>query len=173
MPISRITPTKRGKMAALGAASALVLAVGALIKPWEGRELAAYRDIVGVWTICYGETKDVRPGQTATPAECDRKLLERVEHDYRRPLTACIATFDDAPISWQAAAISLAYNVGVPKVCNSTAAKRARERQWLASCMAMTAFNKAGDKVRTGLVNRRENGDAQRIGEAELCVSGL
>ncbi|MNW16158.1 hypothetical protein D3C71_2149160 [compost metagenome] len=41
------------------------------------------------------------------------------------------------------------------------------------SCEAATAWNKAGGKVLRGLVLRREMGDEKRIGEAELCVSGL
>ncbi|WP_454623470.1 hypothetical protein [Brucella anthropi] len=40
-------------------------------------------------------------------------------------------------------------------------------------CNAMTAFNRAGGKVGEGLRKRRERGDAQRIGELELCLAGL
>jgi lysozyme len=40
-----------------GATVAGILALAALlVKPWEGRELNPYRDIVGVWTVCYGYT---------------------------------------------------------------------------------------------------------------------
>lgn len=38
---------------------------------------------------------------------------------------------------------------------------------------AATVFNRVGGRMVIGLVNRREMGDPSRIGEAELCVSGL
>jgi GH24 family phage-related lysozyme (muramidase) len=70
------------------ATDALVVAT-ATISHWEGRELRAYRDIVGVWTICDGETKGVRPGQTATPAECD-SMLARNLIVYEAGLDRCL-----------------------------------------------------------------------------------
>ena len=39
--------------------------------------------------------------------------------------------------------------------------------------MAATAFNRAGGRMVVGLANRRGMGDAARIGEGELCASGL
>ena len=44
---------------------------------------------------------------------------------------------------------------------------------YVQSCKAATAFNKAGGRMIIGLAMRREMGDASRIGEGELCVSGL
>lgn len=173
MPINKIAPTRRAKAALAGGAGLVALVATVLATPWEGRELKAYRDIVGVWTICDGETKGVRPGMTATSEQCDRMLYERLEKDFHQPLRGCIIGFDEKPLSWRASALSLAYNVGVGAVCKSTAARLAREGRIRESCEAMTAFNRAGGRVITGLVNRREMGDATRIGEAELCVSGL
>lgn len=165
--------SKRAKAAIAGAATAVALATGALIKPWEGLRTTAYRDVVGVWTVCYGETEGVKPGMKVTPARCEEMLAERVHDDYYKPLARCIAGFDAKPVSWQAAAISLAYNVGVSAVCRSTAARLAREGHYRESCEAMTRFNKAGGKTVRGLVLRREHGDAQRMGELELCLEGL
>lgn len=149
---------------AVGAAAGVALAISALIKPWEGLELRSYPDIVGVWTICYGETKGVRPGQTSTKAECEDKLLTRVVNDYYYPLTLCVPDFDRKPVGWQAAMISLTYNVGVGAACKSTAARLAREGRIADSCRAMTAFNKAGGRVVQGLVNRRS-------AELKVCLS--
>ncbi|WP_425294892.1 glycoside hydrolase family protein [Neomesorhizobium albiziae] len=52
--------SKRARRALIGATGAIALAITTLIQPWEGRELKAHKDIVGVWTICNGETKGVR-----------------------------------------------------------------------------------------------------------------
>lgn len=165
--------SKRARNAIIGAVSAVALATTALIQPWEGRELKAYRDIVGVWTICDGETKGVKPGMVVTAEWCDQRTRTRVENDYHQPLRVCIKDFDDAPLSWRAAMISLSYNVGVGAACEATAARLARSKMWADSCQAMTRFNRAGGKVIRGLVLRRTNGDATRIGERELCLAGL
>ncbi|TIL94667.1 MAG: lysozyme [Mesorhizobium sp.] len=190
MPINKIVSSKRAKAAiaavvaacvaaggALWPAStppAVVLAVNALIVPWEGLVLKSHWDrYAKIWDICYGETKGIGPGMTKTKAECDALLIKRVTNDYYKPLTKCIAGFEEKPISLQASLISGAYNFGVGAACKSTAARLARDGKYRQACEAQTAFNKAGGQVVNGLVKRREMGDAQRIGEAELCVSGL
>jgi hypothetical protein len=48
----------------------------ALIEQFEGLELEAYQDLVGVWTIGYGHTRGVRPGQTVTKAEAEALLQQ-------------------------------------------------------------------------------------------------
>jgi len=149
------------------------LAIDKLIKPWEGVHLVAYRDIVGVPTICWGETKGVKMGMRKTLAECDAMLIKRVTNDYYLPLVDGVKGYTRAPDSLQASMISLAYNVGTGGARGSSAAKRLTEARYREACEAATSWNKAGGKVVRGLVNRREMGDAQRLGEAELCVSGL
>jgi lysozyme len=163
----------RAIKALAGAATAVALATTVLIQPWEGRELRAYQDIVGVWTICDGETLNVKPGMVKTNAECDAMTLRRVENDFYKPLTKCIKGYTAAPVSLQASLLSAAYNVGVRAICTSTAAKLAAAKRYVESCHAITRFNRAGGKVIRGLKLRREYGDASRIGELELCLAGL
>ena len=55
------------------AAAAMAIAT-ALAIPAEGLRQVAYRDPVGVLTICYGSTTDVRPGQYAPLSECKDRL---------------------------------------------------------------------------------------------------
>lgn len=170
--------SKRAKVAIAGAVTAIALATTALIQPWEGLVLSSHWDrYAKIWDICNGETridgKPVRPGMSFTAAECKAMLNKRVMQDYYLPLTRCIAGFDAKPKSWQAVAISTSYNLGVGTICNSTAAKLAREGRYRQSCEAFTRFNRAGGQVVEGLKRRREYGDAQRIGELELCLEGL
>jgi GH24 family phage-related lysozyme (muramidase) len=165
--------SKRAVAALAGATSGVALAIGVLIHPWEQTRLVSYRDMVGVWTVCDGETKNIGPNMRFTPEQCKAMLDKRTEDDYHKPLTQCIPGFDKKPLSWQAAAISLAYNVGVGAVCKSTGAALARAGRMADSCLAFTRFDRAGGKVVQGLVNRRTDGDATRIGEYELCVAGL
>jgi len=198
MPINKIVSTKRAKAAiaaALAAAlaggwmsmkdtsptvhpPAVVLAADALIKPWEGLVLSAHWDKFSKrYDICYGDTlingKPVTAGMRFTKAQCDAIFEKRVYTDYYLPLTKKIPGFTSFPVSVQAAQISGAYNFGVAGMAGSRAAKLASAGQYRAACEAQTAWNKAGGQVLTGLVHRREMGDAQRLGEAELCVSGL
>lgn len=154
----------------------VALAVESLIKPWESLKLTSYRDMVGVWTVCWGETrlngKPVVAGMTFTKKQCDDILMSSVM-DYYLPLVDKLQGFNEAPISLQASMISLAYNIGVDRARTSTAGKRLTAKRYKDACVAATAWNRADGKVTKGLVNRREMGDAQRMGEAELCVSGL
>jgi GH24 family phage-related lysozyme (muramidase) len=176
MPLNRIAPTLRGKAALAGATAAVALAIGTLIVPWEGVKYHAYLDRLArppVWTICAGDTANVKPGMVETPEGCDKRLSDRINREFLPGLRACIKDFDDKPISWQAAMLSLAWNLGVRRTCGSQAAQFARAGEIKNSCLAMTAFNQAGGKIVPGLVKRRETGDGTRIGEAELCVSGL
>jgi len=154
----------------------VVLASEYLVNPWEGEVLKAYLDRVAdppVWTICAGDTQNVKPGMVETPKGCKDRLERRMTKEFRPALTACISDFNGKPISWRAMMDSLAWNIGARAACNSRAAAFGRQNKFHESCLAATAFNKAGGRVVIGLVKRRENGDAQRIGEAELCVSGL
>jgi GH24 family phage-related lysozyme (muramidase) len=154
----------------------VVLAVESLIKPWESLKTTSYKDMVGVWTVCWGETringKPVTPGMTFTKKQCDDMLTASVM-DYYLPLVDKLEGFNQAPISVQASMISLAYNIGVDRARTSTAGKRITAKRYREACEAATAWNQANGKVTRGIVNRREMGDAQRLGEAELCVSGL
>jgi GH24 family phage-related lysozyme (muramidase) len=152
---------------------AVTLSIDKLIKPWEALRSRAYRDSVGVPTICWGETKGVKLGMVKSVSECEAMLKTRVVNDYYLPLVDKAKGFSAAPVSVQAAMISGAYNFGVGGQLKSTAIRKLAAGDFRGACEAQTAWNKANGKVLTGLVNRREMGDAQRLGEAELCVSGL
>ncbi|RUU22667.1 glycoside hydrolase [Mesorhizobium sp. M7A.F.Ca.AU.002.06.1.1] len=163
---------------------AVVLAVDSLIIPWEGLVLKSHWDrFAKKYDICHGDTlvngKPVTPGMSFTKEQCHDMLMKRVVNDYYKPLTRCIAGYTKLPVSLQASLLSGAYNFGVGSkekhkgLCGSRAASFAEAGDYNTACLAMTAFNKAGGDIVQGLVRRREMGDAQRIGEAELCVSGL
>lgn len=165
---------KRAKGVLASGLGLVAMTAAYLTVPWEGVENKAYYDKLGrVWTVCAGETKGVKPGDRYTDAQCLKMLETRLENDFRKPLQKCIVTFDLAPISVQASMLDLSYNIGTGAACKSTAARRMTERKWREACHAMTLYNRAGGKVIEGLKKRREYGDAQRIGELELCLAGL
>jgi GH24 family phage-related lysozyme (muramidase) len=139
-----------------------------LIAKWEGLRTTAYRDIVGVWTVCYGETKGVRPGDTYTKAEC-RAMLAREVAAYRTGLHEYFAPKskqDRLTPERDAAYVSLAYNVGIRGAGKSTATRRLNAGNIAGGCDAITWWNKAGQRVVRGLVRRRAD-------EYRLCMAGL
>ena len=158
----------RSRLIAGGVATALGASTIGFVAKWEGLETKSYRDIVGVWTVCYGETKGVGPGQKHTKAECDQKLVDRLVTDFEPGVVRCVGPDSAAlaPDGLYLGMMSVSYNIGTGAFCRSTAAKRAAARDWRGACTALTWFNKAGGKTVRGLVNRRNE-------EFDICVSDL
>lgn len=88
------------------------------IRMFEGLELDAYQDIVGVWTIGFGTTGDnIGPGMHISEEQATRYLLDYISQDWRALDPAVEPEL--APHE-QAAILSLSYNVGRGRVADST-----------------------------------------------------
>ncbi|MER5173951.1 lysozyme [Thioclava kandeliae] len=153
---------KRHAAGVAGVAAAIALAI-TTIAPWEGRELRAYRDIVGIPTICFGETEGVKMGDVATEAECHTQLAKRVAQ-FEAAIRPCLPA--SLPERTRAAFISAAYNIGSHGFCRSSMSRRALSGDLRGACDALLMWNKAGGRVVRGLTNRRK-------AERDLCLSGL
>lgn len=79
------------------------------VGPWEGQRTTAYKDIVGVWTVCYGETRGVKQTDKYTDAEC-RDMLSFALGEFYSKVEPCLA--DRVTQNQRIAVTSLAYNVG-------------------------------------------------------------
>ena len=132
----------------------------AVVGAFEGYRSQSYPDLVNVPTICYGETKNVKLGQKATKEECDEKLSARLV-EFNNGVNSCVTW--DLRDNERAAAVSLAYNVGIKAFCGSTVVKRFNAGDKQGACDAFLMWNKAGGKVVQGLVNRRQK-------EREMCL---
>lgn len=134
---------------------------------WEGLSLVPYRDLAGVLTICYGETKGVAVDDRYTQAEC-QAMLAREVLVYRAGLhtfyTVETRTTRLPPLR-DVAFVSLAYNIGVTAAGGSTAVRRLNAGHVAAACEALTWWNKSGDRIIRGLVRRRAE-------ERQLCLEG-
>ncbi|MFK3888468.1 lysozyme [Sphingomonas sp. NPDC079357] len=159
-------PRPRRSLVAVVGVTAAALIVP-FVSQWESGgkpRLTAYRDLVGVWTICDGVTGDVRPGSAETPDGCKaREEAALVRH--ADPVLACTPVLRDRPAQL-AAAVSLAYNIGTNGYCASTIARRFNAHQWRAACDAFLLWNRAGGRVVPGL-------DRRRHAERALCLKGL
>lgn len=129
----------------------------------EGLRQTAYRDSIGVPTICYGETKGVHMGDRHTKAECDAMFVERLD-EFASAVEKCVKL----PMSdkTEVAFVSLAYNIGHAGFCKSSVVRLYNEGRQIAACDAMLRFNRAGGIVFPGLTKRRER-------ERKLCHEGL
>jgi len=199
MPI-KLVPSKRASAAVASIAAVAVggyatlpsgykvhddtaLAIKYLTGPWEGRRLVAYLDKLPNpprWTICDGDTTDVKPWQVETDAGCDKRVAVKMERDYRPPLVACVPDWDKHPLGWRGAMLDLSWNIGTAATCNSTAiavvktaVRLKKVPDYKASCGYATLYVKSGGRTYDGLVKRRGMGDASRIGDGEMCVSGF
>ncbi|MCO1382558.1 lysozyme [Burkholderia multivorans] len=153
----------------VGAAAAALLF--SIVPKFEGLELVARPDPIGIITACYGDTKNVRAGQRFTPAECRARLEQRlIEH--AEPVLKCTPGLKGHTFQL-AAAISFAYNVGAGAYCGSTTAKRFNAGDWKGACRALNEADNgrqqwvtAGGRVLPGLVKRRAE-------ERALCERDL
>lgn len=128
-----------------------------LICNFEGLELKAYDDGVGVWTIGYGTTKypngiRVKKGDTCT--------LEQAKAYMQNDLKAFEQTVNSAikvPLNQNQfdALVSLAYNIGATAFKKSTLVKRLNEGNYKAAANQFNVWVNAGGKRMQGLVNRR------------------
>lgn len=138
-----------------------------LVKRWEGKMLKAYPDPAtggAPWTIGYGHTGGVRPGQIISEAQATTFL--RVDlADAGRKISAIIGPIvDEMTDNQYAALLSFVFNVGAnPKW---TIWKRLKSRQWEAVPAELMRFVNANGKRMQGLANRRAAEAALwRIGE--------
>lgn len=129
----------------------------------EGLRTAAYRDSIGVPTICYGETKGVRMGMRYTKEDCQKMFVERLDQ-FANAVEKCVKR----PMSdkTEVAFVSLAYNIGTGGFCKSSVVRLFNAREPREACNAMLRFNRAGHRVLAGLSHRRQQ-------ERKLCLEGL
>lgn len=149
----------------LKAGTAAAAMAVALIGGYEGLKLYSYRDVIGVWTACYGETRGIRQGMTFTKAECDAQFAKGLT-EFESKMRGCLSKPDDIPIKPYIAFVSLSYNIGVGAFCKSSVAMLANSGRLREACNRIPAFNKAGGRVIRGLVVRRAD-------EQKFCLSGL
>ena len=163
-----ILTARNGATRKQAAAGWLAISV-AIVAPAEGLRTAAYRDPVGIPTICFGETRGVQMGDNATVAECEAMLGQRLQ-EFHGQLKACLQTFDTLPPEVQASLTSWTYNIGAGAACSSTLVKLARKGDLRAACNELPKWDKArvAGKLRAlpGLTKRRAE-------EQALCLSGL
>lgn len=129
-----------------------------LIKGFEGKRLAAYDDGVGVWTIGYGTIKypngvRVKKGDTCTDTQAESYLkndLVKFESAINRLVKVPLNQNQFDALS------SFTYNLGETNLSKSTLLKKLNAKDYAGAADQFLVWNRAGGKVLTGLVRRRE-----------------
>lgn len=143
-------------------AGALAFAL-TLVGGFEGVRLAAYRDPVGIPTICFGSTQGVQMGQRKSMQECNALLASELAH-YAAAVERCV----NVPMTearW-AAMISFTYNVGEGAFARSTLLRKLNAGDTRGACDELLRWDKAMGIRLPGLTARRQE-------ERALCLQGL
>jgi lysozyme len=163
-PVTQANPTGKrvGKTRLVGTVAAAAIAI---VGTYEGLSLTAYKDIVGVPTVCFGETRGVNMGDRYTKAECQTMLGDGLK-DFEGRMRACLTAPDQIPDGPYVAFLSLSYNIGSGAFCKSTLVRKANAGDIKGACDQLLNWNRAGGKVVKGLTNRRQD-------ERKICLEGL
>ena len=123
-----------------------------LLKHFEGCELKAYQDSVGVWTIGYGHTKGIYEGLEITQLEAEKMLQDELP-EYEGYITDKVVPMlqqheYDALVCW-------VYNLGPTNLSSSTLLKRLNAGEFKDVPFQMKRWDKAGGQPLLGLTRRR------------------
>lgn len=124
----------------------------ALIKQFEGFRADAYQDVVGVWTIGYGFTRGVQPGQHMTVQQAEARLITELLGYEQAVLSGCTLEPNQNQMD---AMCSLAWNIGIAGFLRSTVLKCHNRGDAQSASRAFGLWNKAGGREWAGLTRRR------------------
>ncbi len=140
-----------------------------MIEGWEGLRLSAYQDVVGVWTIGYGHTGGVVPGETITQAEADTFMSNDL-HTFEVAVTDYVGSAPTSQGQFDAM-VSFAYNLGSGALKNSTLLKKHNAGDFQGAADEFLKWNHAGGQVLAGLTRRREGERARYLDDTVTAAS--
>ncbi|MFK7888037.1 MAG: LysM peptidoglycan-binding domain-containing protein [Gammaproteobacteria bacterium] len=123
-----------------------------LIKSFEGLRLNSYQDSGGVWTIGYGHTSGVGPGQTITQAQADSFLRQDVQWAEN-----AVRDNVDVPLTQNQfdALVSFTFNVGAGAFAGSTLLRNLNAGDYAGAQEQFGRWVNADGQRLEGLVRRR------------------
>lgn len=145
--------------------TAIAALAATLVGGFEGLRQVAYPDPAtkGLpWTVCFGHTEGVKPGDRYSIGECKAMLIADLQ-SYAKGIDACLKV--PVPDKRYVALVSFGYNVGVQAACGSSVVKLINAGQTKAGCDALLKWNRAAGIVFPGLTKRRQK-------EREYCLEG-
>lgn len=132
----------------------------------EGLELVAYKCPAGVWTIGWGETDGVNPGDICTKDQADQWLFEDLQGRVKQVQAMCAVPTSPNELG---ALTSLAYNIGVEALRKSTVLRCHNAGDAQSASRAFGLWNKAKDPA-TKQLRELPGLTARRAREAALYL---
>ena len=127
------------------------------IKSHEALRLKAYQDSKGVWTIGWGHTKNVHPGDVITREQAEQFIRDDFAW-VERTLNFDLVTGRDKPLVTQNefdALCSLVFNIGSNAYLESTVRRKIKQGDKMAAARAFKMWVYSDHKFIQGLANRR------------------
>lgn len=128
------------KLLTLGTSAIIAVTGGYMILPWEGMENHAYKDIVGVPTICFGETKGVKMGDYRTDEQCEESLSKELavyNQAMKKHVKVPLLPYEEVAYT------SFVWNLGETNFKNSTLLKKLNAGDNLGACNELLKWNKS------------------------------
>jgi lysozyme len=157
-----LSPAGKKTLAGLLGSSAAAALLLSTLTTFEGKRNVGYLDLAKIPTACMGDTKDVVVGKFYSDAECQTRL-KRQALVHAAEVKRCTPRLRGNQL---VAAGSLAYNIGGPAYCRSTATRRFNAGQLRAGCNAIMMWVRVGKRKVRGLAIRR-------AAERAICLKGL
>jgi lysozyme len=134
-----------------------------LTESFEGCELKAYQDTGGVWTIGYGHTLNVKPGDTCTLSQAEMWL----DDDYSKAETCVnkVVTVDLTQPEFDALC-DFVFNVGCGKFSSSTMLTYINKGRFEDAVNEFERWKFVKGTICAGILRRR-------VAEKQLFESGI
>jgi len=134
----------------------------AITELFEGDVLTAYQDQRGVWTIGYGHTAGVYPGQTITQDQAVAFLMGDVA-----AAVACVNKAVTVPLTQSQfdALVDFTFNLGTGNFLGSTLLKDINAGNFPAAVAQFDLWDHCGGVVNAGLLRRRQAEAAEFSGQ--------
>ena len=129
------------------------------IKSHEALRLKAYQDSKGVWTIGWGHTKNVHPGDVITREQAEQFIRDDFAW-VERTLNADLVSGRDKPLVTQNefdALCSLVFNIGSNAYLESTVRRKIKQGDKMAAARDFRMLVYSEHKFIQGLANRRSD----------------
>lgn len=124
-----------------------------LTEYFEGCSLTAYQDAAGVWTIGYGHTIGVQPGDTCTQAQAEAWLEQDVAG-----AVATVNQFVTVPLTQGQfdALVDFVFNLGATNFESSTLLKLLNEGDYAGAADQFVRWDHCNGEENVGLLARRQ-----------------
>jgi lysozyme len=120
---------------------------------FEGDILTAYQDQRGLWTIGYGHTANVRPGQRITQEQAEAYLARDIQTAARCVNQAVTVKLTQPQFD---SLVDFAFNVGITSFRDSTLLKEVNAGNFPEAIAQFNLWDHCGGVINAGLLRRRK-----------------